>query len=69
MDAASTADTEEKAIEKYKEAQAIRHEGAPLITIWFRKGALATKSNVQGLATVPHPNNSTFRFEEIWLDE
>jgi peptide/nickel transport system substrate-binding protein len=69
MDDAATADTQETAIQKYKEAQAIRHEELPAINIWFRKGALAAKPEVRGLATVPNPNNSTFRFEELWLDE
>lgn len=69
MDNAATADTAEKAVEYYKEAQAIRHEDAPIIPVWFREGALAAKSPTQGLATLPNPDNSLFRFEEVWLDE
>lgn len=69
MDNAATADTDEKAIEYYKEAQAIAHDDAPTINVWLRKGALAAKSHTQGLATLPNPDNSLFRLEEIWLDK
>ncbi|MFB6207244.1 MAG: ABC transporter substrate-binding protein [Haloglomus sp.] len=69
MDNAATADTQEKAIEYYKEAQAIRHEETPTVNVWFRKGALAAKQNTNGLATLPNPDGSLFRFEEVWLDE
>ena len=69
MDNAATADTEEEAVEYYKEAQAIGHEDAPIINVWLREGALAAKSHTQGLASVPNSDNSLFRFEEIWLDE
>lgn len=69
MDNAATADTEEEAIEYYKEAQAIRHEEVPTINVWFREGALAAKQDVNGLATLPNPDGSLFRLEEVWLDE
>lgn len=69
MDNAATADSEEEAVEYYKEAQAIGHEDAPIINVWLREGALAAKPHTQGLATVPNSDNSLFRFEEIWLDE
>lgn len=69
MDDATTADTQEQAIEHYKEAQAIKHDDAPTINVWFREGALAAKKNVKGLATMPNPDGSLFRLEELWLDD
>jgi peptide/nickel transport system substrate-binding protein len=69
LDNGATADTEEESIEFYKEAQAIHHEEAPIIPLWFREGALAAKQNTNGLSTLPNPDNSLFRFEEIWLSQ
>jgi peptide/nickel transport system substrate-binding protein len=69
LDNGATADTEEESIEFYKEAQAIHHEEAPIIPVWFREGALAAKQNTNGLSTLPNPDNSLFRFEEIWLSQ
>lgn len=69
MDNGASADTREESIEFYKEAQAIRHDDAVAVNVWFREGALAAKPNTRGLATLPNPDNSLFRFEELWLDE
>lgn len=69
LDNAATADTEEQAVEFYKEAQAIRHEESPIVPVWFREGALAAKQNVRGLASLPNPDNSLFRFEDVWLND
>jgi len=69
LDNAATADTEEQAIEHYKEAQVIRHEEAPIVPVWFREGAIAARQHTNGIATLPNPDKSLFRFEEVWLDQ
>lgn len=69
MDNAATAGTQEESIEYYKQAQAIRHEEVPTVNVWFREGALAAKQNVRGLQSLPNPDGSLFRFEEVWLDD
>lgn len=69
MDDAATADTQEQAIEYYQEAQAIRHDDAPTINVWFREGALAAKMDVNGLSSLPNPDGSLFRLDEVWLDD
>jgi peptide/nickel transport system substrate-binding protein len=69
MDAAAAASSDDAAVSHYQEAQRHRHENLPANIVWYREGALAAKNSVGGLDTVPTPDKSLFRFEEIWQDQ
>lgn len=66
---ARTAGGREEAIGYYQDAQAIIHEDAPDVMLWYRDGTLAADTNVGGLDTILSPDNSQLNFKEVWLDE
>jgi len=63
------AESQEEAINQFRELQRILHEDSPTIMLWFRDGSIAAKPRVNNLQTIRSPNHTYMDFGQTWVEE